>query len=73
MRVLLTVAAYLGTLFVVAVAAFFLVILLAGPHGGLLPRAFEGQVLIAGWLTVLAVPPWVAWLVWRRKGARHPD
>jgi len=68
MRVLLTIAAYLGTLATVSVAAFFAVIVLAGPHGGLLPRAFEGPVLIAGWLAVIAIPLWVARAVWRRAG-----
>ena len=67
MRVLLTVAAYLAALAIVSVAAFFAVLLLAGPHGGLLPPAFEGIVLIAGWLAVIAIPLWVAWRVWRRR------
>lgn len=67
MRVLLTITTYLGTLAVVGVAAFVAVMLLAGPHGGLLPRTFEVPVLIAGWLAVIAIPLWVAWLVWRRR------
>ena len=67
MRVLLTVAAYLAALAIVSVAAFFAVLLLAGPHGGLLPPAFENVVLIAGWLAVIAIPLWVAWRVWHRR------
>jgi hypothetical protein len=72
MRLLLTIGAYLGTLAVVAAAAFLAVIVLAGPHGGLLPRALEGAVLVLGWLAVLLVPAWVAWIVWRRGRAARP-
>ena len=80
MRVLFTLAAYLGTLAVVAVAAFFIVIVLAGPHAGLLPQALEVPVLVVGWLAVLGVPLWAARTVWRRtrpampsSGRRHTD
>lgn len=72
MRLLLTIGAYLGALAIVAAAAFFAVIVLAGPHGGLLPRALEGAVLVVGWLAVLVVPAWVAWTVWRRGRAARP-
>ena len=70
MRLLLTIGVYLGTLVLVAVAAFVAVIVLAGPHGGLLPRAFEKPVLIFGWLCVLFVPAWIARVAWLRLG-RH--
>jgi hypothetical protein len=66
MRLLLTIAAYLGALVAVAVVAFFVVIFLAGPHAGLLPHALEAVVLILGWLSVLVLPVWAAWTVWRR-------
>jgi hypothetical protein len=55
-RLLITIATYLVTITLVASVAFFLVILLAGPHGGLLPRALEGVVLILGWSLVLVLP-----------------
>lgn len=73
MRLLLTIGAYLATLAVVAAAAFLAVIVLAGPHGGLLPRALEGAVLVIGWLAVLVVPAWVAWAVWRRGRPAMPQ
>lgn len=72
MRVLLTLAAYLGTLAVVSVAAFFIVIVLAGPHAGLLPHPLEVLVLVAGWLAVLGVPLWMARVVWRRTRPTMP-
>lgn len=72
MRLLLTIGAYLGTLALVTVAAFVAVIVLAGPHGGLLPRAFEKPVLIFGWLSVLFVPAWIARVMWRRLGRQSP-
>lgn len=70
MRLLLTIGVYLGALALATVVAFVAVIVLAGPHGGLLPRAFEKPVLILGWLSVLFIPAWTARVVWRRLG-RH--
>jgi hypothetical protein len=71
-RLLLTVLAYLASLAAVAVAAFFGVIVLAGPHGGLLPRSAEPVVLAFGWLAVLLVPAWVARAVWLRTARFTP-
>ena len=72
MRLLITLAAYLGALVVIGVAAFFCVLVLAGPHAGLLPRALEALVLIAGWAAVIGVPLWVARVVWRRTATPTP-
>jgi hypothetical protein len=72
-RLLIAVATYLVTVTVVAVVTFFLVILLAGPHGGLLPRALEGVVLIVGWSLVLVLPFLAAWAMWRRLGKTVPS
>lgn len=55
-RWFLAALAYFVSLVVVAVCAFFVVIVLAGPHAGLLPRPFEVLVLVAGWASVLIVP-----------------
>lgn len=65
-RLLLTVAAFLVALVLTAVAVFFLVLFLAGPHGGILPASFGTPVLVAGWVLVLAVPAWCGWRVWTR-------
>lgn len=65
-RVLLTLAAYAVSLAVVAVVTLFAVIVLAGPHAGLLPGWLEGVVLALGWVTVLALPVALAGRVWRR-------
>lgn len=67
-RVLITVAAYFLTLLIVAVVAFVIVMSLAGPHAGLLPHAMEVVVLVLGWLCVLLLPFWGAWLVWTHLG-----
>ena len=48
---------YLVTLLVTAVVCFYSVIILAGPHGGLLPDAFQPAVLIAAWLILIVLPP----------------
>jgi ABC-type nickel/cobalt efflux system permease component RcnA len=70
-RVLITIATYFLTLLVVAVVAFFVVIFLAGPHAGLLPHAMEVVVLVLGWLSVLILPFWGAWIIWKRLGQRQ--
>lgn len=70
MKVFLTAFVYLMTLILVGVAAFYFVIILAGPHGGLLPRSFGTVVLVLGWLLVLSVPILVARLAWRRLSER---
>jgi hypothetical protein len=67
-RLLLTIGAYLTSLAVTLVTAYFAVMILAGPHGGLLPNAFEKPVLVLGWLCVLLFPAWIATLAWRRLG-----
>jgi hypothetical protein len=69
MRCLLTLLAYLVSLVVVAALAFVIVIVLAGPHAGLLPQWAEILVLAAGWIAVVAVPIWVAMRVYKRTGA----
>lgn len=66
MRLTATLFAYLLSLGVVGVIAFFAVIILAGPHSGLLPSWLEDVVLALGWLAALVVPGIVALRVWRR-------
>jgi hypothetical protein len=73
LRYMLTIGAYLISLLVVAAVAFFVVVFLAGPHAGLLPQALEVVVLILGWLSVLAVPLWVALKVWRHGGVKEDE
>ena len=68
MRLLSTIGVYLAALALIGVAAFFMVMVLAGPHGGLLPRVFEIPILILGWLFVLLGPAWIARIAWRRLG-----
>ena len=67
MRVLITSLAFLGSLGLTAAVAFLAVIVLAGPHGGLLPASLHGATLALGWLCVLAVPVLVARWAWRRR------
>lgn len=55
-KLLLTIAAYVAALVVVAALTFFVVIFLAGPHAGLLPHALEVVVFVLGWLFVLVLP-----------------
>lgn len=68
MRLLLAVGSYAASLALVAVTAFVVTLVLAGPHAGLLPHWAEVIVLVAGWLAVLVLPVWVARAVWRRVG-----
>lgn len=45
---------------------FFLVLVLAGPHGGALPASLAPAVLIAGWVILLGLPILVARRVYLR-------
>lgn len=65
MRLLITAIAYLVSLVVVAAIAFFAVLFLAGPHGGVLPGYLEPVVLLLGWLAVLGLPAFAAFRVWK--------
>lgn len=65
MRVLLTALAYVAVLAAVAVVAFFLVMLLAGPHSDVLPTGLQTGVILLGWFLVLALPLLAARGVWR--------
>lgn len=65
-RALLVFVAWLVSLGLVAVAAFLAVLLLAGPHGGLLPGRFEPVVPWVGWGLVLVLPLLAARWTWRR-------
>ena len=68
LRIVLALLAFAASFAATAVVAFFAVMLLAGPHGGLLPGAFHGATLAIGWLVVLALPTGAAILSWRRTG-----
>lgn len=66
MRLLGTIAAYALSLCILAPVVFLIVLFLAGPHTGLLPEFFEAVILVAGWLSLLLLPIWVARKVWKR-------
>jgi hypothetical protein len=67
MRVFWTIAAYVLSLCIVTPVAFLIVLFLAGPHAGLLPGFLEAVILVAGWVSVLLLPIWVARRIWRRN------
>ena len=69
-RLFLAMLAYITTLAVVAGAAFIVVMMVAGPHAGLLPHWLEVLVMLLGWLAVLLVPFLLARRVWRRLGSK---
>ena len=70
MRLFLAMLAYITTLAGVASATFIVVMMVAGPHAGLLPYWLEVPVMLLGWLAVLLVPFLLARRVWRRLGAK---
>lgn len=72
MKVVATAVAYMVSLAIVAALSFFAVLILAGPHTGLLPSWLEPAVLGIGWLAVLVLPVLVARVVWRRIGRSEP-
>lgn len=65
-RVLLALGAGALTLLCVAPLVALLVWMVAGPHASHLPQALTPVALGLGWLTVLALPVWVARHVWQR-------
>ena len=69
-RILLSLIAYAVALVLVAATSFAAVIVLAGPHAGLLPGWLEAGVLGLGWLAVLVIPFLVSRRVWRRLGKK---
>ena len=68
MRVFLSLLAYIAALLLVAAVSFVVVIVLAGPHAGILPHWLEAVVLGLGWLAVLVVPFLAAHKVWHLAG-----
>jgi len=68
MKAAIVVGTYVVTLVAVASTAFVAVMLVAGPHSGLLPDWAENVVLGLGWLATVVVPFLVARIVWRRLG-----
>lgn len=65
-KILATFIAYVLALLIVACITFVVVIVLAGPHAGLLPFWLEVVVVGAGWLAVLLLPLILARKVWRK-------
>lgn len=65
-RALLVSVAYLAALAVVGLLAFFGVLVLAGPHGGLLPPRWSGLALGLAWTLVAIVPLLAARWTWRQ-------
>ena len=69
------VAAVFAWLFATVLCApviVFLVLVLAGPHGGALPASLAPAVLIAGWVILLGLPILVARRVYLRM-SREPS
>ena len=57
--------AYLASLFFTAVVAFFAVLFVAGPHGGVLPLWLHTPAILLACALVILVPVLVARRVWR--------
>lgn len=51
---------------IVVAILFFPVMLLAGPHSDLLPHFLQGGVVVAAWVSVVAIPVWLARLTYLR-------
>jgi membrane protein YdbS with pleckstrin-like domain len=64
-RILLAILVYSGALLLVAAVSFGVVLLLAGPHAGILPGWLESMVLVLGWLAVLVIPILITRRFWR--------
>jgi hypothetical protein len=71
MRLVATVAAYLGALWVAAMISIFGLISLVGPHSAPLPKAWEPVVYFLAGAVILVVPIVAALKVWRSQGAKQ--
>lgn len=67
-RLFLSALTYLAALALVAAAAIFSVLLIAGPHSDIVPESMKWLVLLVGWVCVLVLPVLVARKVWKRLG-----
>lgn len=65
-RILLTCVAYLISLLLVSAISFLVVIIIAGPHSGILPAWLEKVVLFSGWVAVIVIPIMAAFKVWSK-------
>lgn len=63
---LVSIAAFVGSLLVTALAGFFLAILLVGPHSDILPRVLQVPVGLLMWSGVLGVPFWLSWITYKK-------
>ena len=72
MKYFITAIAYILSLLLTGAATLFLVLVVAGPHAGLLPTWLEIPVVLLGWVVILAGPVLIARSVWRRCN-RHPQ
>ncbi|MFQ5993485.1 MAG: hypothetical protein ACE5K1_00205 [Acidiferrobacterales bacterium] len=62
---LLVAVGYLVTLIITVIVGTFVVLVLAGPHGGMLPDYLQPVVLISAWIAVIVVPIWAAYRIHR--------
>jgi hypothetical protein len=70
MRAFLTGLTYVVSLLIVAAISLGIVLIVAGPHSGLLPGWLEGVVLALGWAAIFLVPVLPTRWVWRRLASR---
>jgi hypothetical protein len=69
-RVLLTSLTYVVALGVVGCVALVSALVLAGPHGSILPNWATGPFLMLMWGVILVVPVLLAHSVWTRLARR---
>jgi hypothetical protein len=65
-KILATILTYVIAFVLIACSALIVVIVLAGPHAGLLPYWLEVVVVVSGLLATLILPALLARKVWRR-------
>lgn len=71
MKYLITGFALLASTVVIGGVVLFLVLVVAGPHAGLLPQPLEVVVVILGWAAVFLGPFFVTRTVWRKLGVKR--
>lgn len=66
---LITILVFLGSFIPILAIGYFLLMLLAGPHGGLLPNYLQPFLLPILWLMVIGIPLWLSVSVYNKMKA----
>lgn len=71
MKRFVTGATWLAATAILVPACYLAVVVLAGPHGGVLPEWSHRLVLILAWALLFGVPIWISRIVYKQLRLRE--